>query len=67
MISVPLNGTFRSKGDIIDIVPGFSKEMIRISLYGNTIENIFILDKDTKETIKEEEYNMTIFPAKHYL
>src|ERR687889_2312492 len=63
----PINGTFRSKGDIIDIIPGFSKEMIRISLYGNTIENIFILDKDTKETIKEENEIITIFPAKHYL
>jgi excinuclease ABC subunit B len=41
--------------------------MIRISLYGNTIENIFILDKDTKEKIKELEKSITIFPAKHYL
>jgi excinuclease ABC subunit B len=63
----PINGTFRSKGDTIDIIPGFSKEMIRVSLYGNTIENIFILDKDTKEMIKEENKTMTIFPAKHYL
>lgn len=62
----PLNGTFRSKGDIIDIIPGYSKEMIRICLYGNTIENIYKLNKDTKETIREETIT-TIFPAKHYL
>jgi excinuclease ABC subunit B len=62
----PLNGTFKSKGDIIDIVPGYSKEMIRVSLYGNTIENIYTLNKDTKETIREETI-VTIFPAKHYL
>src|SRR5919112_1488981 len=62
----PINGTFRSKGDLIDIVPGYSKDMVRISLFGNTIENIFILNKDTKETIKEESI-ITIFPAKHYL
>ena len=37
----PLSGTFRSKGDIIDIIPGYSKDMIRISLYGNTILKIF--------------------------
>ncbi len=62
----PVNGTFRLKGDIIDIIQGFSKDMIRISLYGDIIENIFILNKDTKETIKEERM-VTIFPAKHYL
>ncbi|HZH39350.1 MAG TPA: DEAD/DEAH box helicase family protein, partial [Bacillales bacterium] len=62
----PVNGTFRLKGDTIDIIPGYSKEMIRISLYGDTIENIFVLDKDTKETLREERIT-TIFPAKHYL
>jgi excinuclease ABC subunit B len=62
----PINGTFRSKGDLIDIIPGYSKDMIRISLFGNTVENIFILNKDTKETIREESI-ITIFPAKHYL
>jgi excinuclease ABC subunit B len=63
----PLNGTFRSKGDIIDIIPGYSKDMIRISFYGNLIENIFTVNKDTKETIREEKSIVTIFPAKHYL
>ena len=62
----PVNGTFRLKGDTIDIIPGYSKEMIRISLYGDIIENIFVLDKDTKETLREERIT-TIFPAKHYL
>ncbi|HYP42803.1 MAG TPA: excinuclease ABC subunit UvrB, partial [Candidatus Nitrosocosmicus sp.] len=62
----PVNGTFRLKGDTIDIIPGYSKEMIRISLYGDTIENIFVLDKDTKQTLREERIT-TIFPAKHYL
>ncbi len=62
----PDNGTFRLKGDTIDIIPGYSKEMIRISLYGDIIENIFVLNKDTKETLREERI-ITIFPAKHYL
>ena len=62
----PVNGTFRLKGDTIDIIPGYSKEMIRLSLYGDIIENIFVLDKDTKETLREERIT-TIFPAKHYL
>jgi excinuclease ABC subunit B len=62
----PLNGTFRSKADIIDIIPGYSKDLIRVCLFGNTIENIYTLNKDTKETIREESI-VTIFPAKHYL
>ncbi len=62
----PENGTFRLKGDTIDIIPGYSKEMFRVSLYGDIIENILVLNKDTKETLREERL-ITIFPAKHYL
>lgn len=62
----PENGTFRLKGDTIDIIPGYSKEMFRVSLYGDIIENILVLNKDTKETLREERI-ITIFPAKHYL
>ena len=29
-----MNGTFRAKGDTIDIIPGYSKDIIRIRLFG---------------------------------
>ncbi len=62
-----LNGTFRSKGDTIEIIPGYNDNIIRISMYGDSIENIFTIDKNTRETIKEETSIVTIFPAKHYI
>ncbi|MDQ4074445.1 MAG: excinuclease ABC subunit UvrB [Thermoproteota archaeon] len=61
-----INGTFRAKGDTIDIMQGHGDDIIRINLFGNIIENIFILNKDTKDIIKEIS-GVTIFPAKHYL
>lgn len=62
-----LNGTFRSKGDTIEIFPGYNNNIIRISMYGDSIESIFTIDKTTRETIKEETSIITIFPAKHYI
>ncbi len=63
----PLNGTFRSKGDTIEIVSGYNNKIIRINMYGDMIEKIFTIDKNTRETIREETSIVTIFPAKHYI
>ena len=59
-------GNFRVKGDTIDITPAYSEDLIRISMFGDEIEKIIILDpvslKEKKKLAK-----MKIFPAKHYL
>lgn len=60
------NGTFGVRGDIIEIVPGHSDELIRISLFAKSIESITIHDKITKDRKREVDY-ITIFPAKHYI
>ena len=44
-ISLDASGAFRVKGDTIDIIPGYSDEIIRISLFGDEIEKISIHDQ----------------------
>src|SRR5690606_15764243 len=47
------NGTFSVKGDLIEIIPGYSDELLRISLFAKTLEKITIHDKITKNFKKE--------------
>ena len=60
------SGSFSTKGDIIDVIPGYSDDVIRINLFGQHIEKITMVDKLTKE-IKKELDSIIIFPAKHYI
>ena len=59
-------GNFRVKGDTIDIVPAYSEDIIRISLFGDDIEKITILDNVSLKE-KKKISQIRIFPAKHYL
>ncbi|KAF6244087.1 excinuclease ABC subunit B [Nitrosopumilus sp. b1] len=59
-------GNFRVKGDTIDIVPAYSEDIIRISLFGEDIEKITILDNVSLKE-KKKISQIRIFPAKHYL
>jgi len=61
-----ISGRFRIKGDTIDIVPAYSDNIVRISMWGDEIEKISIHDPISlkeKKTISK----IKIFPAKHYL
>jgi len=59
-------GNFRVKGDTIDIVPAYSEDIVRISLFGDEIEKIILLDHISLKEIRAVS-QMKIFPAKHYL
>ena len=59
-------GNFRVKGDTIDITPAYSEDMVRISLFGNEVEKISILDHVSLSE-KRRASLIKIFPAKHYL
>jgi excinuclease ABC subunit B len=59
-------GNFRVKGDTIDITPAYSEDLIRISMFGDEIEKIIILDPVSLKE-KKKLTQMKIFPAKHYL
>ena len=59
-------GNFRVKGDTLDVIPAYSQDVIRISLFGDEIEKITILDNVSLDVKKDVEI-FKIFPAKHYL
>ena len=59
-------GNFRVKGDTLDIIPAYSEDIVRISLFGDEVEKITILDHVSLKE-KRQVSNFKIFPAKHYL
>ncbi|NDB63268.1 MAG: excinuclease ABC subunit UvrB [Nitrosopumilaceae archaeon] len=59
-------GNFRVKGDTIDVIPAYSQDIIRISMFGDEIEKIAILDNVSLKE-KRRANSIKIFPAKHYL
>ena len=60
------SGRFRIKGDTIDIIPAYSDDVIRISMFGDEIEKISIHDPVSLKE-KKSISKIKIFPAKHYL
>jgi len=59
-------GRFRVKGDTIDIIPGYFNDIIRIELFGNEIERISEVDKNTG-TRKEQLKYFYVYPARHFV
>jgi excinuclease ABC subunit B len=61
-----LPGRFRVKGDTVDIVPGYSNNIIRIELFGDEIERISEVDRITGTLVERLKY-FHVFPARHYV
>ena len=59
-------GRFRVKGDTIDIIPGYYNNIIRIELFGNEIERISEVDKNTGAK-KEQLRYFYVYPARHFV
>ncbi|UVJ41475.1 excinuclease ABC subunit UvrB [Arthrobacter sp. CJ23] len=59
-------GTFRVRGDTVEIIPMYEELALRIEFFGDEIENIYTLHPVTGDVIREET-EMYIFPASHYV
>ncbi|OPY22702.1 MAG: excinuclease ABC subunit B [Methanobacterium sp. PtaU1.Bin097] len=59
-------GTFRVRGDVIDVYPAHGKVALRIELFGDEIENISTIDPLLR-THRRDMDRITIFPAKHFV
>jgi len=59
-------GTFRVRGDTIDILPAYEEQGVRIELWGDEIERISKISALTGETIAVLE-KAAIYPAKHFI
>ncbi|MBR3719996.1 MAG: excinuclease ABC subunit UvrB [Firmicutes bacterium] len=58
-------GTFRVRGDIIDIIPIGSESAVRVELFGDEVESIKEMNPVTGE-ITGQRSHIAIFPASHY-
>jgi excinuclease ABC subunit B len=58
-------GTFRVRGDTIEIIPMYEELALRIEMFGDEIEKIKTLHPLTGEIVRDET-EMYVFPATHY-
>ncbi len=59
-------GRFRVKGDTIDLIPGYFNNIIRVELFGDQIDRISEIDKNSG-AIREKMGYFYVFPARHYV
>lgn len=60
-------GTFRVRGDILDIIPAYEEELAyRIEFFDDTVERISVIDPLTGKTMHTVS-NITIYPGSHYV
>ena len=59
-------GSFRARGDIVDIYPAGGESAVRVELFGDEIESIREIDPITGE-ITGTRSHISIFPASHYI
>lgn len=59
-------GTFRVRGDTVEIIPMYEELAVRIEFFGDEIEKIYTLHPVTGEILHDEQ-EMYIFPASHYV
>ncbi len=59
-------GTFRVRGDTVEIIPVYEELAVRIEFFGDEIERIYTLNPVSGEIVHEEK-EMYVFPATHYV
>ncbi|GAA1787873.1 MAG: excinuclease ABC subunit UvrB [Actinobacteria bacterium] len=59
-------GTFRVRGDTVEIIPVYEELAVRIEFFGDEIERIYTLHPVSGEIVREEQ-EMYVFPATHYV
>ncbi len=59
-------GTFRVRGDTVEIFPVYEELAVRIEMFGDEIERLMTLHPLTGEIVTEDEH-LYVFPASHYV
>ncbi|MBP8881668.1 MAG: excinuclease ABC subunit UvrB [Dermatophilaceae bacterium] len=59
-------GTFRVRGDTVEIIPMYEELAVRVEFFGDEIERLYTLHPLTGEIVHEEK-EMYVFPASHYV
>jgi len=59
-------GTFRARGDTLEIIPAYEEKIVRLEFFGDEIDRIAILDPITGHPIRETD-SIHIYPASHFI
>ncbi|MGW4488469.1 excinuclease ABC subunit UvrB [Amycolatopsis sp. NPDC004368] len=59
-------GTFRARGDTVEIIPAYEELAIRVEFFGDEIEKLYYLHPLTGDIVREVD-EVRIFPATHYV
>ena len=59
-------GTFRVRGDVIEIIPVYNENVLRIELFGDEVDRILELDPITGEILGQLD-SITVYPANHFV
>ncbi|HEX5084944.1 MAG TPA: excinuclease ABC subunit UvrB [Blastocatellia bacterium] len=60
-------GTFRVRGDVIEIYPSYQDQAYRIELFGDEIDSISTIDPLLGEVIRKHDSRVPIYPKTHYV
>jgi excinuclease ABC subunit B len=59
-------GNFRVRGDTVEIHPAYEENVLRVEMFGDTVDRITLIDPVTGETLNELS-EVIVFPATHYV
>ena len=59
-------GNFRVRGDTIEIHPAYEESVLRVEMFGDTVDRLTMIDPLTGETLRELS-EVLVFPATHYV
>ena len=59
-------GTFRARGDVVEVFPAYSENAYRVELFGDEVDRINEIDVTTGEILAQKEA-LEIYPAKHFM
>ncbi len=59
-------GTFRVRGDTLEVLPAYEEQGVRLSFFGDELERISVFDPLTGELLGDRQ-QVSIFPAKHFI
>lgn len=60
-------GTFRVRGDVIEVYPSYQDKALRIELWGDEIDSISTIDPLLGEVIQKHDSRVPIYPKTHYV
>ncbi len=59
-------GTFRVRGDVVELIPAYEENIVRIEFFGDEVDSIEVIHPLTDEILEEKE-KIAIYPAGHWV